>query len=107
MSSLTSSASGGRSRRRRYAQEFKDDAVRMVIELGKPIAQVARDLDVNEGTLGHWVALWRDAHPGQDRALDVSERRAWEADRRALAELKMENEFLKKAGAFFAATHQS
>lgn len=105
MGSISVRSSGVK--RRRFTQEFKDDAVRMVIELNRPIARVARDLGVHEGTLGHWVALWRQNNPEADRPLDVSERQAWEADRRALAELRMENEFLKKAAAFFAATHQS
>lgn len=94
------------SRRRRYAQDFKDNAVRMVIELDKPIAQVARDLGINEGTLGHWVGLWRDANPSAERPLDASKRAQWKADKRELAELRMENEFLKKAAAFFARRHQ-
>jgi hypothetical protein len=39
-------------RRRRFDQEFREGAVRIVRETGKPIAQIARDLDVNAGTLG-------------------------------------------------------
>jgi transposase-like protein len=40
--------------RKRYDREFREGAVRIVEETGKPIAQVARDLGVNEGTLGNW-----------------------------------------------------
>lgn len=101
MSSNGSVSVSGRGRRR-YPKEFKDDAVRMVVELDKPIAAVARDLGIHQGRLGKWVALWRQDNPQVDRPLDASERRAWESDRRALAELRMENEFLKKAAAFFA-----
>ena len=43
-------------RRRKYTPEFKDVAARMVIETSRPIAEVARKIDVNEGTLGSWVA---------------------------------------------------
>jgi transposase len=41
--------------RRRYDPEFKSGAVRIVLETGKPIAQVARDLGVHAGTLGNWM----------------------------------------------------
>jgi transposase-like protein len=41
--------------RRKFDQDFKEGAVRLVRETGKPVAQVARDLGINEGTLGNWV----------------------------------------------------
>jgi len=42
--------------RKRYDREFREGAVRIIEETGKPIAQIAQDLGVNEGTLGNWVA---------------------------------------------------
>ena len=42
--------------RRRFDEDFKIGAVRIVRETGKPIAQVARELGINEGTLGNWCA---------------------------------------------------
>jgi transposase-like protein len=42
-------------RRRRFSPQFRAEAVQLVVETGKPIADVARDLDVNDGTLGNWV----------------------------------------------------
>jgi transposase len=44
---------------RKFDEDFRQSAVRLVFETGKPIAQVARDLGVNEGTRGNWVAAAR------------------------------------------------
>ena len=41
-------------RRRKFTAEFKAEAVKMVIETSRPVAEVAREIGVNEGTLGHW-----------------------------------------------------
>src|SRR5665213_2220705 len=51
-------------KRRKYDREFREGAVRIVYETGKPVAQVARDLGVNEGTLGNWVVKDRAARNG-------------------------------------------
>ena len=51
--------------RRKYDPEFKEGAVRLVIDSGRPIAEIAREIDVNPGTLGNWVDKARDA--GRDR----------------------------------------
>jgi transposase len=42
-------------RRRRYMPEFRDEAAKMVIETVCPIAEIAREIHVKEGTLGNWV----------------------------------------------------
>ena len=68
----------------------------------RPIAQVARELSINEGTLGNWVAAYRRDHADEELALDVSERARLREAERLVRELKMENEFLKKAAAYFA-----
>ncbi|GAA4378284.1 transposase [Agromyces bauzanensis] len=59
---------------RKFDEDFKAGAVRIVEETGKPIAQVARELGVNEGTLGNWVAAARPARDGEDPPLTESER---------------------------------
>jgi transposase len=59
-------------KRREFDREFREGAVRIVRESGKPIAQVARDLGVHEGTLGNWVSL-EDRQGGGLRCLrDIS-----------------------------------
>lgn len=55
--------------RKKYDREFREGAVRIVEETGKPIAQIARDLGVNEGTLGNWVTR---ARAGRDGSLSLS-----------------------------------
>ena len=89
-------------KRRKFSAEYRDEAVKMVIESGRPIAQVARDLGIVEGTLGNWVAAYRREHAWQEPALSVSERARLRELEREVADLRMEREFLKKAAAFFA-----
>ena len=50
--------------RMRYDRDSRDGAVRIVEETGRPNAQVARDLGVNEGTLGNWVNQARAQRDG-------------------------------------------
>jgi transposase-like protein len=89
-------------RRRKFTPEFKSEAVRMVIESSRPIAEVARELHVNEGTLGSWVARWRAEHVDEEPPLSVSERVRLRELERENRELRMKSEFLGKAAAFFA-----
>ena len=42
-------------RRRKFTSEFKDEAVKMVLDGSRAIAEVAREIHINEGTLGNWV----------------------------------------------------
>lgn len=49
---------------------FKAEAVQMVIDTGKPIAEVARDLGIHDGTLGNWVNTWRREHPEPEPTLN-------------------------------------
>ena len=80
--------------RRKFDEQFKEGAVRIVRETGKPIAQVARELGINEGTLGNWVARDRRAREGGDGKLSESERVELNRLRRENAELAMERDVL-------------
>lgn len=48
--------------------------MKLVIDTSRPIAQVARELGIGEGTLGNWVATYRRDHAGEEPPLDVSDR---------------------------------
>jgi len=88
--------------RARFSPEFRDEAVRLVIESGRPIAQIARELQINDGTLGNWVARYRDEHPVSETPLSLSERARLAELERENRQLRLDNEFLGKAAAFFA-----
>ena len=70
--------------------------MKAVILNSRPVAQVARELDIHEGTLGNWVADYRREHADEEPALDLNERARLREAERQVRELKMENEFLKK-----------
>jgi transposase len=91
-----------RERRRKFSPEFKDEAVKMVIESSRAIAEVAREIQVNEGTLGNWVNKYRVEHADEEPPLSMSERARLRELERENRELKMKAEFLGKAAAFFA-----
>ncbi|MGZ8996827.1 MAG: transposase [Rhodospirillales bacterium] len=88
--------------RRKFDEDFKNGAVRIVLETGKPIAQVARDLGINEGTLGNWCAKDRRARQGANGvALEESERAELARLRRENAELAMQRDVLKRSVALW------
>ena len=92
--------------RKNFSPEYREEAVKMVLESSRPIAQVARELGLNEGTLGNWVNAYRRAHADEEPPLSVSERARLRGLEKENRELKMEREFLGKAAAFFASKHQ-
>ena len=83
-------------KRNKYDAEFREGAVRIVEETKKPIAVIARDLGVNEGTLGNWVAKAREARQGTEGLSkgDVEELKRLRAQN---AELRMERDVLKRS----------
>ena len=92
------------STRRAFTEEYKASAVEFVINDGRSVADVARSIGVHEMTLGKWVKKARDAQDGEPvRPLNEDERAELERLRRENTELRLDNEFLGKAAAFFAA----
>ena len=83
-------------KRKKYDREFREGAVRIVEETNKPIAQVARDLGVNEGTLGNWVQRARAAREGHGE-LSKDDYEELKRLRAEVAELRMERDVLKRS----------
>jgi len=89
-------------KRRKFTPEQKADAVRLVREVGS-VPQVARDLDLTETALRHWVKQAEiDEGGGPEGALTTDEKVEIRRLRRENRTLKMERDFLKKAAVFFA-----
>ena len=83
-------------KRTKYDREFREGAIRIVNETGRPIAQVARELGVNEGTLGNWVVRDREKRQSTDGLStgDIEELKRLRAE---VAELRMERDVLKRS----------
>ena len=60
--------------RKKYTQEYKDEAVELVISSGRPIAEIARNLGINEGTLANWVNMAKKSGKLKEKPLDTDER---------------------------------
>ncbi|HMC74664.1 MAG TPA: IS3 family transposase [Terriglobales bacterium] len=82
---------------RKFTPEFREEAARMVVETSRPIADVARELGINETSLGNWVRDYRKKHAGDEPPLQLSERARLRELERENRELRMKNDFLSKA----------
>ena len=91
-------------KRRRFSQEFKMEAVRMVLEQGRDLFQVCEDLEIRPDMLRKWIKKFENdgmqAFPGSGRMKpeDEENRRL----RREVERLRMERDILKKAVAIFS-----
>ena len=92
--------------RRQFDDEFKAGAVRLVLDEGKSVGRVARDLDLTESALRVWVERTRADRTKGRTGLTTEERDELRRLRKENRELRTEREILKKAAAFFA-KHQA
>ena len=87
-------------KRKEYTQEFKEDAVRLALESNQSIIRVARELGIAKATIYNWI---RAQEPKEDRNVSKeTEKEELERLRKDNKRLRMEQEILKKATAFFA-----
>ena len=90
-------------KRRSFTPEYRVEAAGRVIESGRPVAHVARELGLGDQLLGKWVRDELAKQAGEPTGvLSVDERAELKRLRREVAELRKDNEFLGKAAAFFA-----
>lgn len=94
-------------KRNSYTPAYRRQAARLVIDTGRSIAEVAREVGVGEQLLGRWVGIERSRDHSPPPAVDADERAELERLRVENAELRMDREFLKKAAAFFAGENKT
>jgi transposase len=87
---------------RRYAEEFKLQAARLIVEHGYSYRQASQQLGVHGWSIRQWVKKFRESGqlPPKDQPVAAAEE--LKAARKELLRLRMENEILKKAAAYFA-----
>ena len=89
-------------RQKRYSEEFKLQAAKLIVEGGTTYHQASQQLGVSDWALRGWVKVFRESGhlPAKGQTVPLAEE--LKADRRELAQLRLENEILKKAAAYFA-----
>jgi transposase len=88
--------------RRKFTPEYRREAAHLVIDTGRTIAEVASEIGVGSQLLGRWVAQERAAGGPPAGGVSEPERAELERLRAEVLALRMDNEFLGKAAAFFA-----
>jgi transposase len=88
--------------RRSFTEDYKAGAVRLVLDEGKAVAAVARDLGLTESSLRNWVEHARADRTKGKTGLTTAEREELVRLRKELRIVQEEREILKKAAAFFA-----
>lgn len=94
--------------RRSFTDEYKREAAGLVIDTGRSIAKVAKEINVGEQALGSWVKAEKNRRglAGETTgALDEGERTELKRLRKEVFDLREDNKFLGKAASFFASKH--
>ena len=91
-------------RKQDYSPEFREEAVKLVMEQGLSLGEAAKRLTIPKGTLGNWVVVSKGAPPkallGNRGVMELEQENS--RLRKELAETKLERDILKKATAYFA-----
>jgi transposase len=98
----TMAANGGKRPRRQFTEEFRAQTVRLVLDEGRSVGAVARELDLTASALRQWVERARADRTGGKTGLTTAEREELVRLRRELRIVQEERDILKKATAFFA-----
>ena len=89
--------------KRKFSQEYKEQAVKLVLDEGVSQRQVSQDLGLGASTLDKWIRDYKSRN-SQNTSLIESEREELKRLRKEVHILRMERDLLKKATAFFAKT---
>ena len=102
MSTMAADTGKARRVRRQFGEEFRAQAVRLVLEEGRTVGAVARELDLTPSALRQWVERARADRTGGKTGLTTAEREELARLRKENRELKLERDTPKKAAVFFA-----
>ena len=105
MSTMAAEAGKGRRQRRQFSDEFRTQAVRLVVDEGRSVGAVARELDLTASALRQWVERARADRSGGKTGLTTAEREELARLRKENRQLRMDREILVKASAFFVKHH--
>ena len=95
----------GRRARRQFTDEFKAEAVRLVLDEGRTVGAVARELDLTETAFRHWVEQARANRTDGKTGVTTAEREELARLRKENRQLRMDRDILVKAAAFFVKHH--
>jgi len=93
-------------KKRIFSPEFKDEAVRLVLEQGVGVKQAAADLGIGQSTLQKWVSAHRERKVTNGQLVSEADMAELKRLRKEVHRLRMERDILKKATAFFAKENQ-